>query len=90
MFKQNILKLRYCAFKISLMSNLNRYIFPWTFKLENVKKCHSYEISFNGFLNVDFILILSFNFLAFSHGETRINSFKWETIDLLKSSLISK
>ena len=28
MFKQNILKLSYCAFKMSLMSNLNRYIFP--------------------------------------------------------------
>ena len=38
MFKQTILKLRYCAFK---MSNLNRYIFHWTFKLENVKKCPS-------------------------------------------------
>ena len=31
-------------------------------------------------LNVDFTLILSFNFLAFSHAETRINSFKRETI----------
>ena len=31
-------------------------------------------------LNVDFILILSFNFLAFSHGETRNYSFKRETI----------
>ena len=31
-------------------------------------------------LNVDFILIWSFNFLAFSHGETKINSFKRETI----------
>ena len=31
-------------------------------------------------LNVDFIFILSFNFLAFSHGETRINSFKRETV----------
>ena len=42
MFKQNILKLSaYCAFKMSLMSNLNRYIFAWNFKLENVKKCHS-------------------------------------------------
>ena len=28
MFKQNILKLSYCAFKMCLMSNLNRYIFP--------------------------------------------------------------
>ena len=41
MLKQNILKLRHFAFKMSLMSNLNRHIFPWTFKLENVKKCHS-------------------------------------------------
>ena len=41
MFKQNILKLSYCAFKMSVMSYLNRYIFPWNFKLENVKKCHS-------------------------------------------------
>ena len=32
-------------------------------------------------LNVDFILVLSFNFLAFSHRETRINSFKRETIE---------
>ena len=32
-------------------------------------------------LNVDFI-ILSFNFLAFSHGETRINYFKRETIKI--------
>ena len=31
-------------------------------------------------LNVDIILILSYNFLAFSRGETRINSFKRETI----------
>ena len=31
-------------------------------------------------LNVDFRLIFSFNFLAFSHGETRIDSFKQETI----------
>ena len=41
MFKQNVLKLRYRAFKMSLMSNINPYIFPWTFKLENVKKCDS-------------------------------------------------
>ena len=41
MFKQNILKLSYCALKMSLMSNLNRYIFLWNFKLENVRKCHS-------------------------------------------------
>ena len=41
MFKHNISKLRYCAFKMSLMSNLNRYIFPWTSKLENAKKRHS-------------------------------------------------
>ena len=31
-------------------------------------------------LNVDFVLILSFNFLAFSQREIRINSFKRETI----------
>ena len=31
-------------------------------------------------LNVDFILILSFNFLDFSQREIRINSFKRETI----------
>ena len=31
-------------------------------------------------LNVDFIIILPFNFLAFPHRETRINSFKRETI----------
>ena len=31
-------------------------------------------------VNVDFILILSFNFLAFSHGQTRNYSFKRETI----------
>ena len=31
MFKQNIPKLRYCAFKMSLMSNLNRYIFSLNF-----------------------------------------------------------
>ena len=31
-------------------------------------------------LNVDFILILSFNFLAFSRGETRNYSFKRKTI----------
>ena len=31
-------------------------------------------------LSVDFLLILSFNFLAFSHGETRNYSFKRETI----------
>ena len=60
---------------MSLMSNLNGYIFPWTFKLENVKKF------MQCFLNVDLILILSFNFLAFSHGKTRINSFKRETIE---------
>ena len=35
MLKQNILNLRYCAFK---MSHMNRYIFPWTFKQENLKK----------------------------------------------------
>ena len=52
MFNQNILKLRYCAFKMSLMSNLNRYIFPWTFKLENLKKCHSYRKFHAMFLKV--------------------------------------
>ena len=41
-------------------------------------------------LNVDFILILSSNFSAFSHGETRNYSFKREKKNLLKSSLISK
>ena len=41
MFKKNIVMLRYCAFKMSLMSNINRYTFPSTFKLENVKKCEN-------------------------------------------------
>ena len=84
MFKQNILKLSYCAFKMSLMSNLNRYIFSWNFKLENVGNLSTLRKSHAMFLkvvnlNVDFILILSFNFLAFSHGETRNYSFKRET-----------
>ena len=78
MFKQNILKLSYCAIKISLMSNLNRYIF---LKLESVtlRKFHAMFLKVVN-LNVDFILILSFNFLAFSHRETRNYSFKRETV----------
>ena len=84
MFKQNILKLSYCAFKMSLTSNLNRYIFPWNFELENVKSVtlRKFHAMFSKVvnLNVDFILILSFNFLAFSHGETRNYSFRRETI----------
>ena len=63
---------------MSLMSNLNRYIFPWNFELENVKFHAMFLKVVN--LNVDFILILSFNVLAFSHGETRNYSFKRETI----------
>ena len=77
MFKQNILKLRYCAFKMSLMSNLNSYIFPLTFKLENVKKCHSQEISCNVFKSCQFKCWFYFNFVIQFLG-----FFSWENKEL--------
>ena len=56
------------------MSNINRYIFPLTFKLENLKKCHSYTKFHARFLkvvnlNVDFIFIFSFIFWLFLMGK---------------------
>ena len=60
--------------------NINRYIaFPelLSSKIQSsvtLRKFHAM------FLDVDFMSILSFNFLVFSHRKTRINSFKRDTI----------